>query len=153
MLIRVAKQDDIASWLHLATDVSPIFGVDDMAKTDSFNAYIQNKIAKLESLVAIDDKTNDLMGAIGFSKHNNRISWLAVSSKYQKQGAGSKLLQTAIDQMDRKRRIEVTTFCKSDPNGKPARVLYEKYGFIEKEKDMLLDGHKRSKYVLPATDI
>jgi ribosomal protein S18 acetylase RimI-like enzyme len=145
----MAKQDDIPSWLCLATEVSPIFGVDDMAKTDSFKNFLQNSVVTMESLVAIDNITGDLMGAIGFSKENNHISWLAVS-KHQKQGVGSGLLSETINHLDKNRDIEVITFCNEDPNGEPARILYEKFGFIEKENNLLLDGHKRSKYVLIA---
>jgi len=40
------------------------------------------------------------MGFIGFSRTNNRISWFAMSEKYRGKGVGSRLLKTALRQLD-----------------------------------------------------
>ena len=146
MLIRMAQEKDIDYWLALAKRISPVFGVEDMTSDGSFYNYIESKIQKYEAITAVDRMSGVAFGFIGFSKKNNRISWLAVDEKYRKKGTGSKLLQCAINQLDWKKDITVITFAEDDPKGVGALALYKKFGFeIIDDAFMDDDGNKRCK--------
>jgi GNAT superfamily N-acetyltransferase len=151
MLIRTAQKKDIGSWLALAKQVSPLFGVKDMSKDENFIKYIKRKIDKSEAIAAAQKISGDAFGFIGFSKKNNAISWFAVDEKHRGEGAGSKLLHCAIGQLDKKKDISVITFRKGHPGGEAAIGLYEKFGF--KAEDTAVEdgkGNERCKMVLKA---
>ena len=59
------------------------------------------------------------------------ICCLAVSPESRRKGIASKLLETAISELDRGRDITVSTFCEGDEKGIAPRALYRKFGFIE----------------------
>lgn len=101
MLIREVTFDDISGWLKLAAEVEPVFQ-GSMVDSREFYSYMEAKIKKREALMALDrNNDNALMGIIGFSRTNNRISWFAVFYKYRNKGVGSKLLECALNQLDR----------------------------------------------------
>ena len=93
MLIRWAKTEDTEQWRHLADTVANLFDSPDMANDPRFLAYMDAKIIKHEALVAVDRRSGELLGAIGFSRTNNRISWFAVLEKHRRRGIGKRLLQ------------------------------------------------------------
>lgn len=133
MLIRWAKTEDIDQWRRLADTVANLFDSPDMANDPQFLAYIDAKIAKHEALVAVERTSGELLGAIGFSRTNNRISWFAVFERHRRRGIGKRLLQTALRQLDRTKEITVETFHSECLPGLPARALYQSAGFAEKE--------------------
>lgn len=65
-------------------------------------------------------------------------------------GAGSRLLRTALQQLDTNKDISVVTFCDDCSAGKPARAVYKKFGFTN-EKLTTHDGLKRSELTRPAS--
>lgn len=151
MLIRWANENDLAAWCALATEVSPIFQHPaDMGADLEFMSYARNKTGKYEALTAVDYMSGNNMGFIGFSRTHNCISWFAVSEKYRGKGAGSRLLKTALRQLDPTKDITVTAFCDDYLPGTAARTLYSKFGF-SKEKLTTHDGLPRCEMTRPAT--
>ena len=148
MLIRWAATEDTAQWRHLANTVANLFDSPDMANDPRFLAYLDTKINKHEALVAIDRISGELLGAIGFSRTNNRISWFAVSEKHRRRGIGKRLLQTALRQLDRTKEITVETFHAACLPGLPARALYQSVGFTETEAYHDENGNPRCKMSL-----
>lgn len=152
MLIRFATENDLPAWYTLATEVSPIFQHPaDMSKDPEFISYAKSKASKFEALTAVDYMTGDNMGYIGFSRTNNRISWFAVHEKYRNKGVGGRLLKTALRQLETTQEISVTTFRSDYLPGAPARTLYAKLGFIDKEL-ITHDGLPRSLMVRLLSD-
>lgn len=89
----------------------------------------------------------NIVGVLLYSRKHNMICCLAVDSDYRKQGIESALLEKAIDKLDRRQDITVSTFRENDVKGTAARKLYKKYGFIE---DELIEefGYPNQKFVL-----
>lgn len=151
MLIRWSNEKDLSAWHALATEVSPIFQhPTNMGADPEFTSYARSKTSKYEALTAVDYMSGCNMGFIGFSRTNNRISWFAVSEKYRRKGAGSRLLKAALRQLDAGKEISVVTFCDDYPQGVMARAIYKKYGFTQ-EKPTTHDGLPRSEMIRPAT--
>ena len=137
MLIRWATKKDLLAWYALATEVSPIFRHPaDMGADPEFIAYAQSKSSKYEALTAVDYMSGNNMGFIGFSRTYNRITWFGVSSKYRGKGVGSRLLKTALRQLDHTKPITVETYPEGYEPGIPAKNLYRKFGFIETESNL-----------------
>ena len=61
------------------------------------------------------------------------ICCLAVSPESRRKGIASKLLETALGELDRSRDITVSTFREDDEKGTAPRALYRKFGFAEGE--------------------
>jgi len=131
MLIRYATIDDIPAWVMLAKHISPIFRSPNMSTDTEFLDYIHSKVNKNEAFIAVDIKTGNCKGIIGFSKTHNRITWFGVYEMYRKSGIGSHLLESALNELDRTKDITVETFREGYDLGEPARHLYLKFGFID----------------------
>lgn len=152
MLIRFATENDLPAWCTLATEVSPIFQHPaDMGKDPEFISYAQSKVSKYEALTAVDYMSGSNMGFIGFSRTNNRISWFAVIERYRNKGVGTRLLETALRQLDTTREISVTTFRSDYLPGAPARAIYVKFDLTDREL-IIHDGLPRSLMVRPPSD-
>ena len=137
MLIRFATEDDIPSWVVLAKHVSPIFRAPEMATDEAFHTYMHSKVSKSEALIAVDIKTGNCQGIIGFSKTHNRITWFGVYEMYRRTGIGSHLLESALNELDRTQNITVETFREGYEPGEPARHLYSKYGFVNLDNNLV----------------
>lgn len=138
VLIRWATDGDLPAWYALATEVSPIFRHPaDMGKDPEFISYAKSKAGKYEALTAVDYVSGSNIGFIGFSRTNNRITWFGVSEKYRCRGVGSRLLKTAMRQLDPMKPITVETFPEGYAPGIPAKNLYRKFGFMETESDLI----------------
>lgn len=152
MLIRFATENDIPAWCELATEVSQLFQhPGDMGADPEFISYAKRKVSKFEAVTAIDYMSGKNMGFIGLSRKNNSITWFAVFENNRRKGVGGRLLRTALRQLDTSREICVITFLGGYLPGAPARAIYEKYGFIDKET-VMHGGLTRSLMVRPASD-
>ena len=101
MLIRWATENDLPAWSGIATELSVVMRHPaDMGKDPEFISYAKSKASKYEALTAVDYISNQNMGFIGFSRTFNRITWIGVSEKFRGKGAGSRLLKTALRQLD-----------------------------------------------------
>ncbi len=77
------------------------------------------------------DTIESLKGGIIISRESNEIVWLAVSKQFRGMGLGRKLLEFAIEKLDRQTSIFVQTFDNSITEGKAARKLYMDFGFTD----------------------
>ena len=75
------------------------------------------------------------------------ICCMAVLPEYRKQGVASKLLSTALENLDRAKNITVSTFRESDVKGIAPRAMYKKFGFVE---DELIEefGYPHQRFIL-----
>jgi len=138
MLIRWATEDDLLAWCALATEVSAIFRHPaDMGADSEFITYAKRKVGRYEALVAVDYMSEQCLGFIGFSRTNNAITWLAVSEQHRRKGAGSRLLKTALRQLDHAQSITVEIFPEGYAPGAAARLLYRAFGFVETESNLV----------------
>lgn len=125
-MIRLVLDRDFDSWLELAKEVEPLFG--EMADNEDFKNGIKNCIQSSSSFCAVDEN-NKIEGIIAFDKAENEISWLAVSKTSRSKGHGRRLLQTALDSLDREKPVFVQTFSPDVKEGEAARKLYMRFGF------------------------
>ncbi len=138
MLIRFATEKDLPAWFELATEVSQEFRhPGDMGRDPEFISYAKSKVGKFEALTAVDYMSGNNMGFIGFSRTYNRITWLGVSKKSRRNGVGSRLLKTALRQLDNTKPITVETYPEGYLPGVPAKNLYRNFGFIETESNLI----------------
>ncbi len=100
-----------------------------MATDSDFQEYMDGKLTKHEALIAIDRMSGNCLGIIAFSRTYNRINWFGVHQKYRGKGIGSRLLNTALRQLDNTKEITVDTFREDYPAGLSARAVYSKAGF------------------------
>ncbi|HBL84387.1 MAG: hypothetical protein A2Y17_04830 [Clostridiales bacterium GWF2_38_85] len=152
MLIRWATNEDKATWTELADTVAVLFNSPNMASDKFFHDYMESKISKYEALAAVDRMSGRVLGVIGFSRTNSRISWFAVQPNSRDRGIGKRLLGTALRHLDNKREIIVITFPADCAGGEAARAVYQKAGFTETEEFNDENGNKRCKMTLSPTN-
>ena len=146
MIIRFAEKNELEKWKAIAKDVAEIFGNPTMDTDPEFIDYAQRKIKQKEALIAVDDMDKEYFGVVGFSRHFNRITWFGVLEKYRNKGIGSKLLETALKELDKTKEITVETYRENYILGHPARYVYNKYGFKEIENNLFDSfGNERCK--------
>jgi len=149
MIIRFAEDNELEIWKNLAKDVAEIFGNPKMDTDPEFLDYAQRKILQKEALIAVDDLNKEFYGIIGFSRKFNRITWFGVFEKFRGKGIGSKLLERALNELDKTKKITVETYRENYILGQPARKVYQKYGFKETDTNLFDSfGNERSKFVI-----
>ncbi|MDF2544216.1 MAG: N-acetyltransferase [Herbinix sp.] len=131
MEFRFALPDNLMDWLEVARDVGIIMRCPNMDLDPEFLEYAKRKLMQNNAIMAYDTDKKKCAGFVGFSRHNNSITWLGVKEAYRNLGIGSKLLSNALDNLDRRHCITVNTYPKDYLLGQPARRLYFKHGFIE----------------------
>jgi ribosomal protein S18 acetylase RimI-like enzyme len=66
--------------------------------------------------------------------------------KYRNKGIGGKLLEKALNELDKSKEITVETYRDNYIPGQPARHLYKRFGFKETENDLFDSfGNERCK--------
>ncbi|MFW5886850.1 MAG: GNAT family N-acetyltransferase, partial [Bacteroidota bacterium] len=126
-MIRSLKHQDCNIWLELAKEVEFLFGP--MADLKEFqNGIIQ--CIQNNSAFGIENKKGNLAGIIAIDREKNEILWLAVSKKYRGNSYGDKLVKKAIEELECNGSIFVQTFSEKENEGKSARFVYEKNGFV-----------------------
>lgn len=129
MLIRWANSKDLSMWRVLAAELCTVIKPSTDIGTDTaFIDCATSRIGEFEALTAVDYMSGKNMGFIGFSRAENRILWLGVSSMYRRKGAGGRLLKTALRQLDTNQDITVAGFQDDEP-GMALRAFFEKFGF------------------------
>lgn len=123
---------DINQWMNLVRRVSGNFpGLETERDLEEHRQTVLRFIEKRQALCA---KTDDrIQGVLLFSRNRNMICCLAVSPEIRRKGIASKLLETALGELDRNRDITVSTFREDDGKGAAPRSLYRKFGFVEAE--------------------
>ena len=133
MLITAVDMTHIPQWIALARDVESTFKnlITDIGNWyDGFDEYMTDKIRQHGAFMAVRRFTGECLGIIAFSRNNNRITFLAVSRKYRRQGIGAALLRCALRQLDTSKTITATTFRPGYMPGEPSRRLYQAFGFV-----------------------
>ena len=125
-----AEKKDIASWMKLVRQIRGDFpGLETEMSLDAHEQTVLRFMAKRQALCVWE--ADEIIGALLFSRRQNRICFLAVSPEHRREGAASILLEKALAQLDRKREITVSTFRQDDEKGLSPRALYRKFGFTE----------------------
>lgn len=146
--VAYGREEDITSWMELVKRERENFpgleteeGLEDYKQTTM-------KFMKDQRALCVKEESK-VIGVLLFSKKHNMICCLAVAVDYRKKGIASLLIQQAIEQLDRKKDIVVTTFREEDPKGIAPRALYKKFGFVP---DELVEefGYPNQKFVLKA---
>jgi diadenosine tetraphosphate (Ap4A) HIT family hydrolase/GNAT superfamily N-acetyltransferase len=140
MLIKMMELSNLMAWQEIANEVSTIFDTHAMGESAEFIEFAKRKIKQYEAIGAFDRMSGELKGVVSYSKHNNRISWFAVTQTARKKGIGDKLLKTALRQLDSTRPVSVITA--DDTSRKAFQSVYIRNGF-QKENQTSHNGHKR----------
>jgi GNAT superfamily N-acetyltransferase len=121
---RLARSDDLTSWLELVREVEPLFG-----PMPDFATHAARAIDRGTALVVTEDD-EAVLGAALLSRDDapHRINWLAVRKQHRREGAGSLLMATILDRWPTG-SITVVTFGQSILEGWPARRFYGQFGF------------------------
>ena len=149
MEVRFGNAADIDQWINLVRRVSWNFpGLETEKDLEEHRQTVLKFIEKRQALcVEADDQ---IQGVLLFSRNRNMICCLAVSPESRRNGIASKLLQTALSELDRNRDITVSTFREGDEKGVAPRSLYKKFGFVEAELTEEF-GYPNQVFVLPGT--
>lgn len=132
MEIRKAKESDIGQWLQLVKKVRASFpGLETEEALKEHEETVLQFIENEEAAAAFEEQK--LVGAMLYSGEYNMICFLAVDPKHRKKGIATLLLRFALDALDGKRDVTVSTFRDGDEKGAAARALYRKLGFQAEE--------------------
>lgn len=123
---------DIDHWMNLVRRVSWNFpGLEAEKDLEEHRQTVLKFMGKRQALCVKSD--DQIQGVLLFSRNRNMICCLAVSPESRRNGIASKLLETALSELDRGREITVSTFREGDEKGTAPRALYRKFGFAEAE--------------------
>jgi len=130
---------DVRGWLDLAAEVEPLFGsmLDD---PEFYRVLLRNIERGSAYCVRSGDgkRGSRLLGGMFFSPPNAtraayRIGWLAVTATARRRGIGGRLVALACELVVPPATLEVVTFGEENAPGRPARRLYERWGFAPME--------------------
>jgi diadenosine tetraphosphate (Ap4A) HIT family hydrolase/predicted GNAT family N-acyltransferase len=143
MLIRAVTKNDCKAWLALAHEADEIVGkmIEDTATFyEGFDEYMESKIKQNEAFIAEDRISKHCLGIVSFSQKNNRITYLQVAKTSDYQKISEKLMEAALNQLDKTKEISVNVI-KSDAEPiNQERKLYKRLGFIEDDKAIFEAG-------------
>ena len=123
---------DIDSWMDLVRQVRWNFpGLETEKDLDEHRQTVLRFMEKRQALCV--KSGGQCCGVLLFSRNRNMICCLAVSPESRRTGIASKLLETALGELDRSRDITVSTFREDDEKGTAPRALDRKFGFAEGE--------------------
>lgn len=132
MDVLFGQTDDINSWMTLVRRVSWNFpGLETDKSLEEHKQTVLKFMSKKQALCM--KEYDKVTGVLLFSRNHNMICCLAVAPEYRQRGIASKLLETALRELDRSRNITVSTFREDDAKGTAPRGLYKKFGFEEDE--------------------
>lgn len=144
-ILRIMTDEDIGDWLNLSKEY------DDYVKplTDDFDLwyqgndqdigfmdYMKAKIRQKEALMVMDENSKHCLGIIGFSKKNNRITFLAVAHKVKDYKAiGQMLMEGSLKVLDTREPIYVNLLKSEALQIYKERILLESFGFMDQDLD------------------
>ncbi len=140
------KNDDIDEWMKLIEAISWNFpGLETREQIDEHKKTVLRFIDKKQALCVKNG--TEIIGVLLFSRRYNMICCLGVSPNYRRCGIATRLLEKAINELDRNKDITVSTFRENDVKGIAPRALYKSFGFIEDEYIEEF-GYPNQKFVL-----
>ena len=123
-----AGRSDVPSWLEIVREVEPLFG-----PMPDFDATLSRNIDRA-SAVCVRDPDGEVLGAMLLRVGPpGEIAWLAVRSTARRRGVGSALVAEALRRLPAAPVVTVDTFGEDNIDGRPARRLYEGFGFVAAE--------------------
>lgn len=143
MLIRALSKEDIPLWFLLSR--KPDFemeknSLDISVGTHIFNEYMTAKIEAKETFMAIDKKLNEYIGMITLSRQYNKITFLAISFKYNIEEVGDRLFTVALRELDPKKPIIAHVLKSNSHISIQEQKLYEKHGFRISNENIIEEG-------------
>ncbi len=129
MKVTYGIPSDIDAWMKLVNIVK--YNFPGLETDKSIEEHKKTVLDFMEKKQAICIKNDDeILGVLLFSRGHNMICFLAVSPQHRKGGIASKLLKTALGELNREKEITVSTFREDDEKGTAPRALYKKFGFV-----------------------
>ena len=126
--IRQANPDDVLPALNLALRVFMEFEAPEYEQ----GAVSKFKADCVENKLYIENYTSNKQ--LMFIAVDNEDAWVfELFEKYRNKGVGGRLLKTSLRQLDTTREISVVTFRDDYLPGAPARAIYAKSGFADRE--------------------
>src|SRR5260221_3349711 len=124
MQVALAQPADIPAWLHLATEVEPLFGP--MVADPAFHQALERNIQR-QTAFCIREQSDvpgtPLIGALLFSATHApyyKIGWLAVAERWRRRGAAQALVTHCFVLIQPPAELSVITFGADNHAGKPA---------------------------------
>lgn len=128
MQVEWGNCDEIDEWMKLVEEISPDYpGLETKKELDEHRETVLRFMGETRALCMKDGE--EIAGVLLFSRKHNMICCLGVSPGYRRRGIAAKLVEKAINELDRSRDIIVTTFREDDEKGTAPRALYERFGF------------------------
>lgn len=132
MQVGFGKSSDIDEWMKLVEEISWNFpGLETKERIDEHRETVLRFMAKEQALCVKDDTR--IVGVLLFSRGHNMICFLGAMPKYRRNKIATRLLERALEELDKSRDITVSTFREDDEKGIAPRALYKKFGFLEDE--------------------
>lgn len=119
---------DVASWLEIVREMEPLFG-----PMPDFESTLLRNISRGTALCVRDASGQVLGGALLRAAPHTVITWLAVRSSARRRGVGHALVAEALRRCLSPCEVLVDTFGEDNIEGRPARRLYESFGFVPAE--------------------
>jgi GNAT superfamily N-acetyltransferase len=127
-------REDVASWLEIVHEVEPLFG-----PMPDFESTLLRNIGRSTALCVRDANGRVLGGALLQAPPRTRITWLAVRASARGMGIRHALIAEVLRRLPPPPcEVLVDTFGADNVEGRPARCLYESFGFVP--ADHLPDG-------------
>ena len=135
MIVRLAQERDLPSFVRLAAEVEQRFGP--MVGDPGFHNAVVKHIRPSTALVAVSPRSDVVGGLLfGGTAPTFRVHWIVVSEKERGRGAGRALMAEATRRWVRgPGRIEVVTFGTDHPGAvaSGAHAFYQRLGFTPAE--------------------
>jgi ribosomal protein S18 acetylase RimI-like enzyme len=127
-----AVEADFLPWLQLAAEVEPLFGP--MVNEPVFHSALNRCIGCGTAWCVRTDAGQPgsvLLGGILYSERPAlcHIEWLAVRARARRAGVGRMLVLHLLSLMQTPCQVELVTFASGIPEGRPARLFYQRLGF------------------------
>jgi ribosomal protein S18 acetylase RimI-like enzyme len=122
-----ATEADIESWLEIVREVEPLFG-----PMPAFDGTLQRSIARAGAW-CVREEDVVLAGMLLSRPDRAAIDWLAVRRSARGHGHGRALVAHALRHFSDATEVIVDTFGEDNLEGRPARRLYESFGFVAAE--------------------
>ena len=127
-LVTEPVEGDVESWLALVAEVEPLFG-----PMPDFETILRRNMNRHTAL-CVRDADLAVAGAMLLrGSPHAEIAWLAVRQSARGRGIGSALLAVALERYSGAPEVLVETFGEDNVAGRPARRLYEAFGFTAAE--------------------